>query len=56
MPDTKRPKDDDDFAANLKMVAEAAKLPDDEAEIAADDEGVSALAQKIEKLRSEEDS
>lgn len=55
MPDTKHPKDED-FAANLKMIEEAAKLPDDEAEIAADDEGITALAQKIDKLRHADDA
>ena len=55
MPDTKRPSGDD-LAANLKAIEEAAKLPDDEADIAADDQGATALAQKIDKMHSEEDS
>ncbi len=40
----------DDLATKLERLEAAAKLPDDEATIAADDQGASALAQKVEKL------
>lgn len=45
MPDEDR--QDDEFAVNLKKLEQAAKLPDDAADIAADDQGASALAQKL---------
>lgn len=48
MSDDKR-RSGDDFAASLKKLEEAAKLPDDAADIAADDQGASALAQKLGK-------
>lgn len=48
MPDDKRG-DGDDLAASLKKLEEAGKLPDDAADIAADDQGASALAQKLAK-------
>jgi hypothetical protein len=47
MPDEKK---SDDLAANLQKLDEAAKLPDDSVEIAADDQGASALAQKVDRL------
>lgn len=43
-------RDPQEFAADLKKLDEAAKLPDDAVEIAADDQGASALAQKVDKL------
>jgi hypothetical protein len=41
---------DDDFAEGLKKIAAAQQIEDDEADIAADDEGASAMAQKLGKL------
>ena len=55
MPDKKRPTDGD-LAANLKTIGDAAKLPDDAADIAADDQGATAMAQKIAKLRGADDA
>ena len=39
----------DDMAANLRTLREAAKLPDDAADVAADDQGISALARQLAK-------
>ena len=55
MPDDKR-RDGDDLAANLKKLEEAAERPDDAADIAADDQGATAMAQKIAKLREADDA
>ena len=52
MPDDEKP---DEFEATMKAMNEAAKLPDDEVEIAADDQGASALAQKLEATRGADD-
>lgn len=40
----------DDLAAQLKKLDAASRLPDDDVEIAADDQGASALAQKVDRL------
>ncbi len=45
-----------DLAAGLATVEDAAKLPDDAVDIAADDQGASALAQKIERMRNDDDA
>ena len=50
MPDTKP----DDLAANLEKLEKAAKLPDDAAEIAADDQGATAMAAKLDKLERDD--
>lgn len=39
----------DDFAEGMKKIAAAQQVDDDQVEIAADDQGASALAQKMEK-------
>jgi hypothetical protein len=50
MDDNQRPTDDDEFAEGLKKIGAAQAVDDDAAEIAADDQGASAMAQKIDKL------
>lgn len=52
----RRRRKDGDFAVNLRTIEEAAKLPDDATEIAADDQGATAMAQKIEKVRDADDA
>lgn len=44
------------FAAGMKTIDEAEKIPDDAVEIAADDAGASALAQKVDIVRDEGNS
>ncbi len=51
MPDDKKP---DELEAAMKAMNEAAKLPDDEVEIAADDQGASALAQKFDAVQGKD--
>ena len=46
MPDTKP----DDLAADLEKLEKAAKLPDDAGEIAADDQGATAMAGKLAEV------
>ena len=55
MPDNKR-QGSNDLAANLKTVEEAGNLPDDAVEIAADDQGATALAQKIDQIDHDDGS
>lgn len=43
----------DDLTTKLHKLEDAARLPDDEATIAADDQGASALAEKLNKLDGE---
>lgn len=42
-----------DFAQGLKKIGAAQRGDDDQVEIAADDQGASAMAQKIDKLDDE---
>lgn len=54
MADRNRQTPADDFAAGMKTIDEAEKVPDDAVRIAADDAGASALAQKVEIVRDED--
>ena len=47
---------DDDFAEGLKKIGAAQKIDDDQVDIAADDQGASALAQKLDKLGGDDGS